>query len=563
MKILVGLSKGGFADNDPYRMGIVETDEIKGELQFAKWEDLDINKLSECSNINVSIENFKNNMQNPNEYINADFDIERLIDWGRNRGDFQITNVYYDEYNQPQLYRVVNSKGEISIHDISELEYRRRSSVLGKTLEELPSFVKKEPLSNAYEWWKAKDEAGKVSENRFLSGQFRTYSSMPVKLLYHYLIGVKGFNVGYHTATEIAKDYSSEIQYEYMLFKDTANIKLRESVPKETNTHSYLFGGYGTLNEEKDPYPFQRTIGYSGATMSMICTRENYPTLDNRELSSQASYDKDGIEIEIDCRNGFLSTYDKLEESGCISKDWRLSEHNTLFGMTEYALLPEELSLLGTRLQSEKEGAEYNHIMTASHGHWSTFNTNEWIRTIELVLSTQFYSPELRNKITPILQNYSVLYSSELRKLIENMGAKDAFEVMKWTEENSKKVLKDISVVKKDGTLQESIVSMVDQMHNLFTYKRNNYPLPDWLQIYSPETIQALGGVELLQQAIQTRGEKVLKESIPILAEGIESERRYELRKNGENFVKSEEIITEDTLSDESIYSNQSNGIRK
>ncbi len=565
MKVLVGLSKRGFEDNEPYRMCIVETDEIKGVKRSSEWEDLDVSKLSECSNINISAENFKDNMQNPNEYINADFDIERLIGWGRNQKDFQVTNVYYDEFNQPQLYRVVSSNGYISMHDISELEYRKKSSILGGTLEELPSFVKKEPLGNAYEWWKARDEAGKKSESRFFSSQFETYESMPVKLLYHYLTGVKGFNVGYHTITEITEDYLSEIQHEYMLFKDTANIKLRESVPKEKNMHSlYSFGGYDMFGEEKDPYPTKRKISYYGATMSMICTRENYPTFDiHHRPRSQCSYDKDGIAIDITYRNGLMSIYNKLEENGCISKDWRLNEYNSFFDITESALLPEELALLSARLQSEKEGVIYGHVMSSTRGHWSTFNTDEWIKAIGLALSTQFYSPELREKINPILQSYQVLYSSKLGKMIEDMGAKDSLEVMKWTKENAKNVLQDISLVREDGTLQKSNVSIVDQMSNLFTYKRNNYPLPDWLQIYSTETIEVLGGVELLQQAINTKGEKVLKESIPILAEGIESERRYELRKKGERFVKTEEVITEDTFSEEANYSDQSSGIRR
>lgn len=561
MKVLVGLSKIGFEDNEPYRMCIVETDEITGGIKSSEWEDLDIGKLNECVNIRISAENFKNNIQNPNEYINADFDIEKLIGWGRKQKDFQVTNIYYDESNQPQLYRVVSSDGYVSMHDISELEYRKMSSILGSTLEELPSFVKKEPLSSAYEWWKAKDEAGKKSESRFFSGQFETYESMPVKLLYYYLTGVKSFKVGYHTATEITEDYSSEIQHEYMLFKDTANIKLRESVPKKQEAHSlYSFGGYGMFGEEKDPYPDKRKLSYYGATMSMICTRDNYPTFDiHHGPSSQGSYDKDGIEIDIDYRNGLMSIYNKLEDAGCISKDWRLGEYNRIFGMTKYSLLPEEIALLSARLQSEKENVMYGHVMSATHGHWSTFNTDNWIKVAELAISTQFYSPELREKINPILQKYQVLFSSELGEMIEDMGAKDALEVMKWTKENSKTVLQDISLVREDGTLQKSNVSVVDQMSNLFTFKRNNYPLPDWLQIYSPETIQSLGGVELLQQAINTRGEELTKESIPILAEGIENERRYELRRTGERFVKPDEVI----ISEDSNYTNETNGIRR
>lgn len=565
MKILVGLNKRGFDDNEPYRMCIVETDEIKGGIQSSEWEDLDVSKLSECVNINISAENFKNNMQNPNEYITADFNIEKLIGWGRNKKDFQVTNVYYDESNQPQLYRVVSSNGYISMHDISELEYRKKSSILGETLEKLPTFVKKEPLSNAYEWWKAKDEAGKKSKSSFFSGQFETYDSMPVKLLYHYLTGVKGFKVGYHTATEITEDYSAEIQHEYMLFKDTANIKLRESVPKEQNRHDlYLFSEYDMFGKEKDPYPDKRKISYYGATMSIICTKENYPTFDiHRGPSSQGPYDKDGIEIYIDYKNGLMSIYNKLEANDCISKDWRLSEYNSLFGMTDYALLPQELALLSARLQSEKEGVIYGHEMSSTHGHWSTFNTDEWIKVVGLALSAQFYSPELREKILPIFQNYQVSFLSKLGEMIENIGAKDALEVMKWSKENAKNVLQDISLVGEDNTLQKANVAIVDQMSRLFTYKRNNYPLPDWLQIYSPETIEALGGVELLQQTINTRGEEVAKESILILAEDIESVRRYELRKNGERFVKPEEIIMEETISEESNYSNQSGGIKR
>lgn len=555
MKILVGLSQSGFEDNEPYRMCIVETDEITDRISSLEWKDLDIVKLNECVNIRINAEKFKNNIQNPNEYINADFDIERLIGWGRKQKDFQVTNVYYDESNQPQLYRVVSSDGYISMHDISELEYSKMSSILGETLEELPSFVKKEPLSSAYEWWKAKDDAGKKSESRFFSGQFETYESMPVKLLYHYLTGVKGFKVGYHTVTEINEDYSSQIQHEYMLFKDTANIKLTESVPTKENKHNlYSFGGYGMFREEKDPYPDKRKLSYYGATMSMICTRENYPTFDiHHGPSFQGSYDKDGIAIDIDYRNGLMSIYNKLQNAGCISKDWRLGEYDSIFGMAEYNLIPNELALLSARLQSEKENVIYGHVMSATHGHWSTFNTDNWVKVAGLAVSTQFYSSELREKINPILQKYQILFSSELGEMIEDMGAKDALEVMKWTKENAKNVLQDISLVKEDGTLQKSNVNVVEQMSNLFTYKRNNYPLPDWLQIYSPETIQSLGGVELLQQAINTRGEELIKKSIQMLAEGIESERRYELRRVGQRFVKSNEVI----ISDDSNYENE------
>ena len=552
MKVLVGLSNNSFEENSLYEMCIIDTDVIpEPNSTHDNWKEVNLDELSQCVNIQVDATKFQSSTQSPSEYISANFDVEKLIGWGRKQNDFQITNVYYDENGQPQLYRTINSDGYMSMHDISELPYRKGNSILGKTIEELPEFVKKESLSAAYEWWKAKDEKGKNAESRFFSGQFEASESMPVKLLYHYLTGVKGFKVGYHTQTEITEDYTSEIQHEYLLYKDTANIKLRESVPtKEVQDSLFISGysGFGMFGEERDPYPSKRKISYYGATMSMICTSENYPMFDiNSGPSAHGPYDKDGFFVEIDYRNGLMYAYNKIENNGCISKDWRLSEYNSFFGMTEYALLPEELALLSAKLQSEKEGTRYGHVMSATHGHWSTFNTDQWIKASALALATQFYSPELREKLNPIFQNYQTLYTKELRELIEEMGAKDALETMKWTKQASKEVLKDISLVRYDGTLQKANINVVDQMSNLYTFKRNNYPLPDWLQIYSPETIKALGGVELLQELISKRGEQYAKESVPILAEGIESEKRYELRNQRKQFIQPEEIITEET----------------
>lgn len=550
MKLLVGLSNDSFKENTPYRMYIVDTDVIpeNRSMRDNNWKEIDINELSQCANIKVDVTKFQSNVQSPFEYISGNFDVEKIIGAGRSKKDFQITNIYYDDQGQPQLYRVVHSDGLISMHDISEFSYRKANSILGKTIEELPDFVKKEPLTAAYEWWKAKDEKGKKSESRFFSGQFEAYESMPVKLLYHYLTGVKGFKVGYHTQTEISEDYSSEIQHEYFLYKDTANIKLRESIPTNEGKYDfYSFGGYDMFGREKDPYPDKRQLKYYGATMSMICTRENYPSFNmHTSHSSQGSYDKDGLDISINYRNGLMHIYNKLEANGCISKDWRLGEYNSFFGMTDYALLPEELALLSVRLQSEKEGTIYGHAMSATHGHWSTFNTDQWIKVSALALATQFYSPELMEKLKPIFQNYQTIYTEELRKLIEEMGAKDALETMKWTKEASKEVLKSISSVRADGTIQKSNTDIVDQMSNLYTYKRNNYPLPDWLQIYSPETIEALGGVNLLQELISKRGEQKAKEAVSILAEGIESEKRYELLHKRERFIKPDDIISEE-----------------
>lgn len=556
MKVLIGLSNTNQSKN--YKMCIVDVDEIRTENYLKnKWVDLDINQLQACSNVKVDINQYQSISQNPSEYLVAEFHVNKIID-SMYIHDFQITNVYYDEFHQPQLYRSVDSSGRVSMHDISELEYKKETCLSGKTLEELPSFVRKEPISNAYNWWKAKDEAAEKEENSLFSSQFEVNENMPVKLLYHYLIGVKGFQVGYHTATEITDNYTSEIRHEYMLFKDTANIKLEESIPKEQNSYRYY-----SFGEDNDPYPNKRKIKEYGATMSMICSLEKLPTFDGYHGPiSFSAYDDNGIEVTLDYRNGLMHTYNKIEKSGCIQKNWRLGEYLDFFGMTKYNLIPNELALLSARLQSEKEGTFYGHAMSATHGHWSTFSTDGWMKAIGFACSTQYYSPELGQQIMPILNTYQKYYSKNLNDLIEQMGAKDALETMKWTKDNSKNILNTISNIKSDGSIQKSNIHVVDQMSGLFTFQRNRYDLPDWLQIYSPSTIECLGGVDLLKQTISTRGEDMAKKSLSILAEGIEAEQRAKLRRTNDTFIKPGDMIQEE-IAEETEVINESTGIRR
>lgn len=545
MKILVGLSKNWHDGNSLYKMCIIDTDVTKESYSNRdNWKQVDINELSECVNVRVDADKFQTPIQNPSEYISADFDLKKIIESRLKQDDFQITNVYYDENGEPQLYRAVHSNGYIGMHDISELSYKKENSILGNTIEELPNFVKKEPLSSAYEWWKIKDEEGKKIESRFFSGQFETYGSMPVRLLYHYLTGVRGFKVGYHTQTEISDGYSPGIQHDYSLYKDTAIIKLRETIPLEKDILKFA-----PFYSEKTSYPDERKLSYCGVSISMICTKDNYPKFDIHSCpSSKMSYGKDEIAIHIDDINSLMHIYNKLEESGCISKEWKLNEYGNLFGLAVSDLLPEELALLSVRLQSEKEGTMYNHVMCATNGHWSTFNTDQWMRLPSLVLATQFYSPDFKEKLNPIFQDFHKLYEKRLQELIETMGPKDALETMKWTKEASKEVLKTISLVRTDGSLQKANINIVDELSSLYTFKRNNYSLPEWLQIYSPETIKALGGVELLQELIAKRGEQIAKESIPILAEGIEKEISDKLHNQRETSINKKGIIIEEML---------------
>lgn len=197
MKILVGITNNLFSENSPYEMCTLDTDDIsKMNSVYNNWKDVNLDELKECVNIQVDDSKFRSSLQDPSEYIKASYDIKRLIGMELNQRDYQVTNVYYDENGTPQLYRTVNSSGIIAMHDISEFSYSKRNSVLGNEIEKLPEFVKKEPLIAAYNWWKEKDKKRKESGNKLFPGQFDTYEDMPVKLLYHYLIGVKGFKVG-------------------------------------------------------------------------------------------------------------------------------------------------------------------------------------------------------------------------------------------------------------------------------------------------------------------------------------------------------------------------------
>jgi len=493
MKVLVGLTNDnlvGENEHHNYKMSIIEVDEIKPKIE---WIDLDVEALQECSNVKVNLEHFKSIFQNPTEYLKAEFDVNKLIGLERCENDFQITNIYYDEYNRPQLYRVVNSSGVVSMHDISELGYQRRASLYGHTLEK---------LSSAYHWWKAKDDAGKKVALKWFSGQFEVNEDMPVKLLYHYLVGVKNFQVGYHIATEITSDDTPEIQHEYMLFKDTANVKLIERISKNIDIYGVdSFLASDILGTNQDDYPKKRRLGYDGATMSMICSKENFESFYmHNQPTSYGSYDESSYEITIDDNNrsGFMHLYNKMEEGGFIQKNWRLDENNDLFGMTEKCLIPRQLSLLSTKLQKETESAIEKQTMPEAFDDQSTFYIDNWMKTICFALSTQYYSFELKQQMLPIFDHYQNYYCKRLDELIEQIGAKETYAIG-TTQENSKNILSRILNIQSDGSMQKSNIDMVDQMENLFTIKRNDYDLPDWLQIYSPSTIEHLGGVDLLK----------------------------------------------------------------
>lgn len=514
MKILVGLAKGIKSENVPYQMFIVDVDSTEPIKQ--EWEAVTPEGLASCSNIRVNLGNYGSVTQNPMEYLEAEFDLSKLIDITANQKEFQIINVYKDEIGDPVLFRTVNTLGEVEMHHITELPYKKVFSIYGDNLEALPSYVKTSTLKDAYDWWAKRDKV-KIHRRttRFVYENFDTHEDMPVQLLYHYLTGVKGFKLGYHTITEMNEKYAPGNKlHEYFLLNGTANIKLRESIPaiEQEIEEVAIFGN-------KDPYPDTRKLGYYGATMSLICNRKSYPAFDYySKPTSEANYDKDGIEVTIDLTDGNMAVYNKCEEAHCISDVWRLGENNNFFGVTLSNLLTDKLGELSKKFQNEKERVEF--------GHWSSANTNDWFQVMAFALSTQYYTKELRNKLTEILNNFQYLFSSKLAEMIDRISAKDSLETMKWAEENVEKIMQDISYMKEDESIQTSNVT-VEQMKNLFTFKRNTFDLPDWLQIYSPDTIEKLGGVDYLNQFIATRGEESSELFLSMWAEKLESDQKY------------------------------------
>ena len=513
MKILVGLSKGLKQENIPYQMFMVDVDSTEPLKQ--EWMEVTPQALSSCSNVRVNLGKYKSITQNPVEYLEADFDLTRLIDVTANNNDFQIINVYQDSNGEPVLYRSVNASGEVKIHHITELLYNKMFSIYGTDLKNLPAYVKTSNVEEAYQYW---DSLDKVKVNRrttrFVYENFDTNEEMPIQLFYHYLTGVKGFQLGYHTVSDVENKVGEvEKLHEYFLFKDTANIKLKESIKENEEVEEVAMFG------NKNPYPDTRKLGYYGATMSLICNRKNYPAFDvYTRPTSEANYDAEGIEVTIDLTDGNMAVYNKYEEANCISPTWRLGDAHNFFGVTLASLLSEKLIGLSKKFQNEKERVDF--------GHWGTQNTNDWFFVMEFALSTQYYTKELRNSLGEILNDFQYLFSLKLSEMIERISAKDALETMKWASEQVERVISTVSYMSADGNLQSSTIT-VEQMKNLFTFKRNNLDLPDWLQIYSPATIEKLGGVEYLQQFIATRGEESAELFLSMWAEKIETEQKY------------------------------------
>lgn len=239
--------------NNKYYMNVINTEK---ESTIDDYQFINQFILNNCENIRIS--KFLSARQNPIEYLRGDFDVSRLIvDDSRLRDrikEFQIIAVYYNEQNEPIIYKSIDRAGNISMHDISEFEYTQNSSILGFDIFNLPKFVERKPLSEAKEYLREYIENQDITD-------------IPVRLLKTCLINEKNFQEGYHTVTKINNGNEYDI-HEYMLFNGITTIKLVEYVSKDKKV-------FMTKQDEiSDPYPKERTAGFLSGPIIMLGSKE-------------------------------------------------------------------------------------------------------------------------------------------------------------------------------------------------------------------------------------------------------------------------------------------------
>ena len=121
----------------------------------------------------------------------------------------------------------------------------------------------------------------------------------------------------------------------------------------------------------------------------------------------------------------------------------------------------------------------------------------------------------------PVVQSY--MYEVlDFDRITANPLGKD----QKWTDADRNKLL----------ALRECFSSLESTKNFMSEYKKDDIlsgsatkpsfdDIPEWLKVYPESTIDALGGIALLQQLIQNRGESTAKELLTMLADGTGNKR--------------------------------------
>ncbi len=463
MLLLLGILKR----NNKYFMNIVNTDK---EINDDGYQFINPYILNQCVNINVH--NFLSNKQNPKEYLRGEFDVNNLIvddeSLRKRVNDYQIISIYYDQDNKPCLYKSIDRAGNISMHDISEFMYTKNSSILGDDINHLPDFVQHKSLEDAYEYFK----------NQKLS-----IADMPVGLAKYYLTLTKGFKEGSHTITKVNHGVPLSV-HEYMLFNGTVTMKLIEYVTKDRKV-------YLTKQDNiSNPYPKERTVGFLPSPIVLLGSNRLMKNFCRFGVNTEFTFfNNDKVKLVIPFGNDYIELYEKYMKSKDVHTAWKLNSENNLPEDIYSNILPSEIFKLPKRFYRDMKNMPFS-VSRSYRLEEENDNVEKWMHTVSLLLCMQYYSDEFKKRLMPILKNYQVMYEDILKRLVGDIGPRDTLVVMKWFKEHVKREINNIV---------GSDINVVDNYKCLFTFRQNDFDLPESLGVYKEDTIVNYGGLEKLK----------------------------------------------------------------
>lgn len=505
MLLLLGILKR----NKYYFMNIVDTD---NESKKYNYQLIDPDILDSCDN--VSVQNYLSSKQNPKEYLKGEFDVTDLIvDNNKLKArldDYQIVSIYYDDNNKPCLYRSVNRAGDISMHDISEFDYTKKNSILGDDINNLPSFVEKKKVEDAYLY---------LNNNRLDESKI---GEMPVGLAKHYLIGVKGFKEGYHTVTKTIYGVPISI-HEYMLFNGTASLKLIEYVTEDKDVFLTKQDYFS------NPYPKERTVDYAPSPIILLGSKQIISSFFKLGVKTEFTFYNNKItKLIIPFDEDTFTMFDKYKKSKATYNIWKLDSNNNItFDIYEH-ILPNEIFKLPSSFCRDMKNLPFS-VNKSYKLEEENDNVKRWIYTVALFICWPFYTNDFKKRIRAIIKNYKMIYTSALNNLVRDIGPKNTLFVMKWTQEHLKEVMKNIL---------DTDISFVDENSCLFTFYQNKFDLPEVLRVYSEDTILSYGGVDKLKEDFETKNSEY-KTFIIMTLEKIESELRDSIDLEIDSNIKS------------------------
>lgn len=507
MLLLLGIIK----KNDKYYMNVVNTEE---KITDDNYQLVNQYILNQCENVRTN--HFLSGRQNPLEYLRGDFDVSRLIiDSGDLRNkikDFQIITVYEDDNKKPILYSSIDRAGKISIHDISEFEYVKNGSILGSSIDNLPSFVSHEPVVNAKKYL---EEFIKDDE----------LSDLPVGLAKIYLMLVKNFKEGYETVTKIDTGIEFDIR-ESMLFNGASTIKLSEYISE--NKDFFLT----KQDELSNPFPKERTVGFSSNPLVVLGIKRILPNVFNKSVPYEYEfYNLKSIKVSIPFWECGFSLYDKHVKGKELLQVWPLDFNNNLSIDIYKNILPKELVNLPHLFYKDMKITPFaiNRFQNLANDN---IYVETWIYTVALLMCWQFYSDFFKKRIKRIIEDYQNIYNVALSNLVKDIGPESTLIVMKWMKAHLKEALSNI---------YGSTTACVDEYNCLFTFHQNDYDLDENIRVYSSDTILKYGGVDKLKRDYETpyiERKKFIIRELEKIEKTLQDNNNIKVEQNLENALK-------------------------